>query len=123
VIPRNKDRPEARQAFAGKCSAYLQRGIGVIVLDIVTTRQANMDNELIDLLRLDQTFLQPAEVSLDALAYRPTRQENLDQVETWTVPLQLTGMMPVLPLALRGACIVPLEMEATCAETRQRCRP
>jgi hypothetical protein len=43
-------------------------------------------------------------------------------VETWSVPLQLTGTMPVLPLALRGAGIVPLDLEATYAETRQRCR-
>src|SRR5262249_33917368 len=27
VSPRNKDRPEARRAFAAKCAAYLQRGL------------------------------------------------------------------------------------------------
>ena len=34
--PRNKDRPESRRAFAAKSAAYLQRGVGLIVLDIVT---------------------------------------------------------------------------------------
>jgi hypothetical protein len=122
VSPRNKDRPEARRAFAAKCAAYLQRGIGVVVADIVTTRQANLHNELIDLLRLDQAFRQPAEVTLAALAYRPTRRDTQDQVETWAVPLQVAGTIPVLPLALRGAGTVPLDLEATYTETRQRCR-
>src|SRR5262245_36901740 len=30
VSPGNKDRPEARHAFAAKCAAYLQRGIGLV---------------------------------------------------------------------------------------------
>src|SRR5205807_2426364 len=30
ISPRNKDRPEARRAFAAKCSAYLQIGIGLL---------------------------------------------------------------------------------------------
>ena len=29
VSPRNKDRADARDAFTAKCSAYLQRGVGV----------------------------------------------------------------------------------------------
>src|SRR5205814_8987077 len=45
VSPGNKDRPEARPAFAAKCAAYLQRGIGVSVVDIVTSRHANLHDE------------------------------------------------------------------------------
>jgi hypothetical protein len=122
VSPRNKDRPDARQAFAGKCAAYLGRGIGVVVVDLVTTRQANLHNELIDLLRLDQGFRQAADVALAALAYRPVRREARDQVDVWAVPLQVGGTLPVLPLALRGAGPLPLDLEATYTETRQRCR-
>src|SRR4029079_13276772 len=46
VSPRNKDRPDSRRAFAAKCSAYLQRGLGLVILDIVTGRQFNLHNEL-----------------------------------------------------------------------------
>ncbi len=81
VSPRNKDRPEARRAFAAKCAAYLQRGVGVVMADIVTTRQANMHNELIDLLRLDETFRQAPDVFLAALAYRPAHRDGQDQVD------------------------------------------
>src|SRR5207245_1335800 len=38
VSPRNKDRAASRRAFAAKYAAYLQRGIGVVVADIVTSR-------------------------------------------------------------------------------------
>jgi hypothetical protein len=122
VSPRNKDRPEARRAFAAKCAAYLQRGIGVVVVDIVTTRQANMHNELIDVLRMDEAFRQGAEVLLAALAYRPTHRDSQDQVDVWAVALEVGGPLPVLPLALRGAGPVRLDLEATYTEVRQRCR-
>jgi hypothetical protein len=122
VSPRNKDRPDARQAFAAKCAAYLQRGIGVVVVDIVTTRQANLHNELIDFLRLNESFRQDREVSLAALAYRPTHRGGQDQVDVWAVALRVGENLPVLPLALRGADMVPLDLEATYTEIRQRCR-
>ena len=46
VSPGNKDRPETRRAFAAKCVSYLTRGIGLIVVDIVTNRLANLHNEV-----------------------------------------------------------------------------
>src|ERR1700693_3697218 len=49
ISPRNKDRQEARRAFATKCVAYLQLGVGVLIVDIVTERQANLHDELIQL--------------------------------------------------------------------------
>jgi hypothetical protein len=122
VSPRNKDRPDARRGFAAKCAAYLQRGVGVVVADIVTTRQGSLHNELIDVLRLGEAFRQGADVSLAALAYRPTHRDGQDQVDAWAVPLRVGGALPVLPLALRGGGPVPLDLEATYGETRQRCR-
>ena len=43
VSPRNKDRPQARQAFAVKCVGYLQQGSSVVVVDTVTTRRADLN--------------------------------------------------------------------------------
>jgi hypothetical protein len=122
VSPRNKDRPEARRAFAAKCAAYLQRGIGVMVVDLVTTRHACLHDELMDLLRLGEAFRIGGEVTLAALAYHPTHQSGQDQVDTWTVPLQVGGTLLVLPLGLRGTGLVPLDLETTYSETRDRCR-
>jgi hypothetical protein len=122
VSPRNKDRPDARRGFAAKTAAYLQRGIGVVVVDLVTTRQANMHNELVEVLRLGETLRLGDDVSLVALAYRPASRDSQAQVDVWAVPLRVGGTLPVLPLALRGAGPVRLDLEATYTEVRQRCR-
>ena len=68
------------------------------------------------------TFGGAPDVSLVALAYRPVHRSDQDQIDTWAVPLELGGTLPVLPLSLRGAEVVPLDLEATYTETRQRCR-
>src|SRR4029077_1639642 len=46
VSPGNKDRAEARRAFEAKCVGYLSQGVGLIVVDTVTGRTANLHNEL-----------------------------------------------------------------------------
>src|SRR5688572_657127 len=42
----NKDRPEKRDAYVGKCAALLQNGVAVSIIDVVTTRQFNLYGEL-----------------------------------------------------------------------------
>src|SRR5262249_53145828 len=50
LSPRNKDRPQARQAFAVKCVGYLQQGSSVVVVDTVTTRRAELNAAILSLL-------------------------------------------------------------------------
>ncbi len=83
VSPGNKDRREARQAFAAKCVGYLTRGIGLIVVDIVTNRLANLHNEVIGLLGRAEPFLLAPTATTYAVAYRPSRQPSGDQIELW----------------------------------------
>src|SRR5205823_869165 len=45
VSPSNKDRPSERQAFVGKTVAYLQAGVSVAVIDIVTNKRFNLHND------------------------------------------------------------------------------
>lgn len=122
VSPRNKDRPEARQAFTAKCHAYLTRGIGLIVVDIVTNRLANLHNELMVMLGRGEPFLLSPAVSTYAVAYRPSRQPSGDQIELWPRALPLGQPLPVLPLALRNAETVPVDLDATYGEARERSR-
>src|SRR5262249_25488393 len=122
VSPWNKDRPDSRRLFAAKCAACLQRGIGVMVLDIVTGRRFNLHNELVKLLNLEEAFAMPVEVVLYAIAYRPVRRQETNQIDTWPVALAVGGTLPVLPLALRGSRAVPIDLEATYNEARQRSR-
>jgi hypothetical protein len=122
VSPGNKDRPETRQAFAAKCVSYLTRGIGLIVVDIVTNRLANLHNEVIGLLGPGEPFLLASSMTTYAVAYRPSRQPSGDQIEVWPRPLLLGQPLPILPLALRNAGVVPVDLEETYTEARERSR-
>jgi hypothetical protein len=122
VSPGNKDRPETRRAFAAKCAAYLQRGIGLVTIDIVTSRLFNLHNDLVRLLCLSEPFLMPEDAVSYAVAYRPARRGEVNQIDLWPVPLAVGGQLPLLPLALRGRRAVPLDLDATYTETRLRSR-
>ena len=91
-------------------------------MDIVTGRSANLHNELMTLIGQAGPFLFRADVSVYAAAYRPTRPPEGDRVELWPVPLVVGQPLPVLPLALRGAAAVPMDLEATYTEARRRSR-
>jgi hypothetical protein len=122
VSPGNKDRPETRRAFAAKCATYLQQGIGLVIVDIFTNRQANLHDELIRLLGQPEQYAFAAETPLYAAAYRPSRRKTGDQIELWLSPLALGQPLPMMPLALRGVATVPLDLETTYTTTCQDTR-
>jgi hypothetical protein len=122
VSPSNKDRRETRRAFTAKCASYLQQGIGLIVVDIVTERQANLHDELIHLLEQEETFAFRQDTPLYAVAYRPGRRATGDQIEIWPMTLTLGQALPILPLALRGVATVPVDLDTTYITTCQDSR-
>jgi hypothetical protein len=122
VSPSNKDRPETRRAFTDKCATYLQMGVGLVVVDVVTERQANLHNELIRRLEQPDKFEILPAAPLYTVAYRPSRRESGDQIEIWPVPLALGQALPTMPLALRGVATLPLDLETTYATTCEDCR-
>jgi hypothetical protein len=117
ISPGNKDRPETRRAFTAKCASYLQQGIGLVIVDIVTERRANLHNEMIRLLAQPDRFAMPGDPHLYAAAYRPGRREAGDFIELWPVRLEVGQPLPTLPLTLRGLGTVPLDLEATYVST------
>lgn len=117
VSPGNKDRPEARQAFVAKCATYLQQGIGLVVVDVVTERQANLHNELVHFLKQSDSFELPAATLLYTTAYQPQRLESGDQIKLWLETLKLGQPLPTMPLALRGVGMVPVDLEGTYQRT------
>ena len=122
VSPGNKDREDARRAFAAKCAAYLMRGVGLIVVDIVTNRIANLHNEVVALLGHAAPFLLDSALTTYTVAYRPSRQAAGDQIEIWPRPLSLGDALPTLPLGLRNAGIVPVDLEETYHDACRRSR-
>lgn len=122
VSPGNKDREETRRSFAAKCAAYLQHGIGLIVVDIVTSRHANLHDELIALLEHPESFAFPTATPLYATAYRPAHRQERNEIDLWREPLGVGQSMPILPLAVRGLGCLPVNLEETYMEARQRGR-
>jgi hypothetical protein len=122
VSPGNKDRPEARRAFAAKCLSYLQQGIGLVIVDIVSSRLQNLHDELIHLMDQPEGYEMPGAPALYAVAYRPSRRETGDHIEMWPIPVAIDRPLPVMPLALRGVATVPVDLEATYTMTCQDSR-
>jgi hypothetical protein len=123
VSPANKDRPATRQAFAIKCANYLQQGIGLVIVDVVSERLANLHDELIELLAQSESFRFPGGGPLYAVSYRPVRREpGGDQIEIWPNALSLGEALPRVPLALRGGPTLPLDLETTYMEARASLR-
>jgi hypothetical protein len=120
VSPGNKDRGDARLAFTTKCAAYLQRGIGLMIVDIVTSRHGNLHDDLMTLLGHTATFPEPA--PLYAAAYRPAHRHERNEIDLWREPLALGQQLPTLPLAIRGLGCLPIDLEGTYMEARNRTR-
>jgi Protein of unknown function (DUF4058) len=122
VSPRNKDRQESRRAFATKCASYLHQGISLVLVDVVTERHANLHNEVVRLLESAETSAQQPEAALYAVAYRPVRRDGREEIDLWPTSLALGEQLPTLPLALNAECSIPLDLEATYSDARQRRR-
>ncbi len=122
ISPGNKDRTDKRQAFAAKCASYLQQGVSLLVIDIVTGRRANLHNETMRLINAPAEVDFPTGVDLYAAAYRPVLRDERPEMDLWKVPCALGQPLPVLPLRLTGDLFVPVDFEAAYMETCRRRR-
>src|SRR5207248_870183 len=102
VSPGNKDHPAERRAFAAKCASYLAQGVSLIVVDVVTSRHANLHNDLMRLMEAPPGLDFPAEVTLYAAAYRPVRRGEQEEIDLWMRRLAIGAPPPILPLRLTG---------------------
>ena len=122
VSPGNKDRAGKRLLFAAKCATYLARGVGLVIIDTVTSRRGNMHNELVELLQLDSGFRLTDPPALYAVAYRPGRRPEGDQVDTWPLPVAVGQPLPRAPLSLAADFCVAVDLEAAYLDACQRRR-
>lgn len=119
VSPANKDRAPHRDAFVGKCATYLRQGVGLVIVDIVTDRHANLHNELAARLDARQTQL---EADLYAVAYRAVTRDGQTSLDLWQERLAVGEPLPDLPLWLRGGVSLRVDLEATYERTSQEQR-
>jgi len=123
VSPANKDRAGSRRTFAAKCAGYLKHGIGVMIVDVVTARSANLHKELFAALEVkDRRRVWHSPTGLYATAYRAVTVRKNPRVEVWPEVLKLGHALPEMPLWLTLDLCVPVRLEdsyiATCQSLR-----
>ncbi len=121
ISPSNKDRPESRRAFAVKCANFVAQSIPFIIIDIVTSRSANLHNEIMELMRHTDFRLETATIQY-AVAYRPVRRESKEEIEVWAKTFEAGDHLPNLPLYFGAEQAVMLNFEETYQETCSRLR-
>jgi hypothetical protein len=114
VSPANKDRPATRDAFVSKCASFLQQGIGLIVVDMVTDRKADLHAELLH--RLNDTAAPPAS-DLWAASYRPWQTGDQTNLQAWHQALAVGAPLPTLPFWLKDGPCIKLDLDETYMRT------
>ncbi len=115
VSPGNKDRPGEREAFVSKCASYIQQGVGLVIVDVVTTRQARLHDELVA--RLDASGTAALDAELYAVAYRAVDRAGQPNLAMWPAALAVGQPLPTLPLWLRGDMCLAVQLEETYERT------
>lgn len=123
ISPANKDRAGHRRTFAAKCAGYIQHGIGVVIVDVVTARAANLHDEIFRTLEAKTRHAAwKSPTGLYSVAYRPVTVRKSPRVEVWPEVLTLRKDLPVMPLWLALDLCVPVRLEesylATCQSLR-----
>ena len=118
VSPSNKDRPEHRRAFVGKCAELLRQNVCVSIVDVVTARQFSLYADLLDYLGRSDPSLGDAPPHLYAVTVRgrtsPRRKSVLD---TYVYPVAVGQPLPSLPIWLTDTLGVTLDLEPCYEET------
>ena len=124
VSPGNKDRPGSREAFVSKCAGYLRQGCGLVVVDVVTTRRANLHAELLTALGAGAGANDSLDLS--AVAYRAVGRDEDGRLLAWPMALAIGEALPTVPLWIGPDLAVPLDLEAShsaaCGDLRIRPR-
>jgi hypothetical protein len=113
VSPGNKKEAAERTSFVAKCCAYLRQGIGLVVVDVVTARAANFHDELMRLMGFQAPYAFAEPTPLYAVSYRPAHRPGQNTIDMWPERLEVGHALPTVPLPLKGAGLVPLDLEAT----------
>lgn len=117
VSPANKDRPETRNAFVGKCAALLQKGVAVSIVDLVTIREFNLYAELMAFVGHPDPTMSSTSPPIYVASCRWRQRGPKAMLEAWSHTLGVGQPMPTLPLWLAASLVVPLELEQSYEQT------
>jgi hypothetical protein len=117
VSPANKDRPQSRRDLVAKCAALLQQGVSVSIVDLVTTRNANLYADLLELIGCSDPAFSVAPPATYAVTCRGRKVGQAPRFESWAYPLVVGQKLPTLPLWLSDELAVSLDLEPSYEET------
>lgn len=120
ISPANKDRPAQREAFVAKCETFLRNGIGLMIIDVVAERKANLHNELMT--KLGAPITMQINANLYAVAYRSVQREQKTYLDIWQEALVIGRSLPTMPLWLQGELCLPVQLNQTYEQTCQQQR-
>ncbi|HET6883232.1 MAG TPA: DUF4058 family protein [Pirellulales bacterium] len=112
VSPANKDRPEHRNTFVGKCAALLRKGVAVSIVDLVTVRQFNLYAEMLTFLGHNDPTLSDPPPHTYATSCRWVKKEKT-MLEGWWHVLTVGQPLLTLPLWLGAQLVIALDLETT----------
>lgn len=115
VSPGNKKEANERDAFVAKCASYLQKGIGLVIVDVVTSRLTNLHNLLMARIGGATPPLLPPDCPTYVVGYHPVHRSasGANEIEIWPYAAAVGQPVPSVPLGLRGGPVVPLDLEGT----------
>ncbi len=122
VSPSNKDRPDHRRLFAGKCATLLKRGVSVTVVDFVTDMDFNLYAEMMALVGRPDPAVGDPPVPIYAVSMRERMVRRRRRLESWFRPLAVGQPLPQLPLWLTERLVLPLDLEPMYTDTLQSLR-
>jgi uncharacterized protein DUF4058 len=111
VSPANKDRPEHRNVFLGKCAVLLQKGVAVSIVDVVTIRHFNLYADLLAFIGHADTTFGGSPPDLYAASCRWVMRGKQTRLQTWSHALALGQLLPTLPVWLSQNLSVPFDLE------------
>ncbi|MCI0684398.1 MAG: DUF4058 family protein [Gemmataceae bacterium] len=117
VSPSNKDCPENRRAFVAKCSALLQEGVSVSIVDLITSRNFNLYTDLLDMIRRSDPAFSRNPPAIYAVTCRGRTLGHVPKVAIWAHPLAVGKPLPQLPIWLTEELSITLDLEASYQET------
>ena len=111
VSPANKDRPEKRRAFVGKCAALLRKGVAVSIVDLVTIRHTNLYAGMMEFIGHPDPTLGPEPPATYASSCRWTSGERYGRLEAWINPMTVGEPLPSLPIWLADDVSILFDLE------------
>ena len=115
VTPDNKADSDASLAFAVRAAGLMMTGAGVVIVDIMPGPPA-WATHLHSLTGVYPLARRPRNGEASILAVQPEVRDGAERFAVWLHTVAVGSPLPTVPLPVRGALHLKLDLEATYAE-------